>query len=97
LYEGHLRDPRLDIGGCNTADGRPVASAWVEPAPGARYVVVEQPGFAEVYEVAATMPVRISTISGLNEAPLGASFRVSEHDAQGRLLRSYELEAFPAG
>jgi len=70
---------------------------WVEPAHEARYVTVQQPGFAEVYEVAGELPVRVATTSGLTADPLGARFDLWEHDATGRLLRRYRLDAVPAG
>jgi len=97
LYGGHLRDPRLDIAGCSTADGRPMGFAWVEVTRGARYLVVEQPGYAEVYEAAAGLPVRISTTTGVRVEGSRASFDISEHDAHGRLLRRYQLTAVPTG
>lgn len=97
LYGGHLRDPRLDIAGCTTADGVAMGFAWVEPTRGARYVVVEQPGYAEVYEIAAELPVRVATTAGVQVEGSRASFDISEHDARGRLLRRYRLEAVPAG
>lgn len=97
LYGGHLRDPRLDIGGCSTDDDKPIAFVWVEPGPRARYVAVRQPGFREVYEPAASLPVRIATTSGFKQDPLGVTVDLSEHDASGRLLRTRRIEAFPAG
>lgn len=96
LYGGHLRDPRLGLG-CSTSDGERMGFVWIEPVHEARYVSVAQPGFAEVYEVAGGLPVRIATTSGLSADPLGATFHVSEHDADGRLLRRFQLDAVPAG
>ena len=97
LYGGHLRDPRLDIAGCSTADGLAMGFAWVQATRGVRYIVVEQPGYAEVYEVAAGLPVRISTTTGVHVEGSRASFDISEHDERGRLVRRYRLEAVPAG
>ena len=96
LYSGHLRDPRLGLG-CSTNDGERMGFVWIEPSSETRYVSVAQPGFAEVYEVAGKLPVRIATTSGLNADPLGATFHLWEHDATGRLLRRYRLDAVPAG
>jgi len=96
LYSGHLRDPRLGLG-CSTSDGERMGFVWIEPVHETRYVSVAQPGFTEVYEVAAELPVRIATTSGLNADPLGATFDLWEHDATGRLLRRYRLGAVPAG
>lgn len=96
LYSGRLRDPRLSIA-CSTNDGVQVGFAWVEPSDNTRYVAVEQPEYTEVYEVAAGLPVRIFTVSGVDVETSSATFSVSEHDAEGRRLRQYELEAFVAG
>lgn len=96
LYAGHLRDPRLNIG-CTTADGAYMGFAWVEPPPDARYVAVEQPGYVEVYEVAGALPVRVATTTDVEIEGSRASFRISEHDAQGKLLKRYVLEAVVAG
>ena len=96
LFDGRLRDPRLDLG-CVTSDGKPVGFAWVEPSPGTRYVAVQQPGFTEVYEVADGLPVRVATTSGVRVEGSSAVFDLSEHDADGRLLRRYRLEAHVAG
>ncbi len=97
LLDRRLRDPRLDIAGCRTTGGDRAAFAWVEPGRGARYVVVAQPGYAEMYPVVRGLPVRVATASGIESDPIAASFDVSEHDAMGRLLRAYELVARPSG
>jgi hypothetical protein len=96
LYGGRLRDPRLDIAGCRTADGAPLGLAWIEPGADARYVVVARGGYAEVYEPAGALPVRIAT-TDVHVEGSRASFAISEHDSEGRLLRRYTLDAFPAG
>jgi hypothetical protein len=96
LHDGRLRDPRLDLGGCETADGQPVGFAWVEPNPGAAYVAVRQPGYAEVYELAGRLPIRVTT-SAVDLETSSALFDVSEHTADGGLLRRYELETRVAG
>jgi hypothetical protein len=96
LYSGRLRDPRLSIV-CATTSGTPVAFAWVEPDDDVRYVAVEQPEYTEVYEVAGGLPVRIFTVSGVDVENASATFDISEHDAEGRRLRDYELKAFVAG
>lgn len=96
LYGGRLRDPRLTIG-CSTKDGKPMGFVWVQPSPTTRYVVVEQPDYAEVYRVAGDVPVRMATTSGTEIEGSRATFDLSEHDAQGRLLRKYRLEAAVAG
>lgn len=96
LYSGHLRDPRLSIG-CRTRDETPMGFVWVEPEPSATYVVVEQPGYAEIYEVAGGLPVRVATTTGVEIEGSRASFDLREHAADGRLLRAYRLEAAVAG
>ncbi len=98
MFSGRrLEDPRLDLAGCVTEAGDPVAFAWIRPGASARFVAVEQDGYAEVYEPAAALPIRIATTSGIEVEGSRATFRISEHDAGGVLLRSYELEATPAG
>lgn len=97
LYSGHLRDPRLDMGGCTTENREPVGFVWIKPSRDSHYVAVEQPGFAEVYRVAGGLPVRVATTSGIEIAGSRATFDLSEHDARGRLLRKYRLEAAVAG
>lgn len=97
LYSGRLRDPRLDLGGCSTGDEGPLGFAWVEPRQAARYVVVEQPGYAEVYRVVGDLPVRVATTSDIATEESRATFHLSEHDAEGRLLRRYQFPAAVAG
>jgi hypothetical protein len=96
LAEGRLRDPRLNVGGCTTKDGEPLGFAWVEPIRQARYVVVEHDGYAEVYKPAGGLPVRVMT-TAVDLDHSSAVFRVSEHAANGAVIRRYELEASVAG
>jgi len=95
LRGGRLQDPRLDLA-CTGADGRPIAFAWVEPSPRARYLAVEELGYLEVYAAAGGLPVRVVT-TDVEIPDSSASFAVSEHDRSGRLLRRYRLEATVAG
>jgi hypothetical protein len=97
MHAGRLLDPRLDLAACSTASGDIVAFVWVEPARRARYVAVDRHGFVEVYPVVGRLPVRIATTSDLDLDSSSASFPISEHDADGRLLRSYTLRARVAG
>ena len=97
LYSGHLRDPRLNMATCDSVDGDPMGFAWVEPDPKAKYLVVEQPGYAEVYETAGDLPVRVATVSGVLIEGSRATFELSEHDEAGRALRAYRLDARVAG
>jgi hypothetical protein len=96
LYADRLRDPRLDLG-CVTEDGTQLASAWVQPRRQTRFVIVHEPDYAEAYEVAAALPVRVATSSGAQIQTFSASFEISEHDASGALVRRYRLEAVIAG
>ena len=51
----------------------------------------------EVYESAASLPVRVATTSGIEVGASRATFRISEHDAAGNRLRDYELVVVVAG
>ena len=97
LYDGRLRDPRLDLADCRTTTGDPLAFLWVEPARTTRYIAVEQPGYAEVYEVRGRLPVRIATIAGVDVEGARARFVLSEHDRDGRLVRRDTVDAVVAG
>jgi hypothetical protein len=92
---GRLRDPRLSVT-CRDTGGEPVAFAWVQPSPAAAYVVVDGPGFAEVYRTAGSVPVRATTLD-VDPVASGATVAISEHARDGRRLREYELEAQVAG
>lgn len=96
LFDGRLRDPRLDIG-CVTPDGKQTGWVWVQPHNEAKYVVVYEPGYAEVYEIASGLPVRVATSSGVIIEGSRAAFELSEHDAAGKRLRRYRLDAVVAG
>ncbi len=79
---GRVSDPRLAV--CESRRGRPVvAFGWINALPRARWIVVDQPGFREVYPVAAHLPVRVSTVSEIRSS---TTFRTSQYDAQGVLL-----------
>ena len=97
LDRGHLRDPRLDMGACTTRAGGLLGFAWIQPSRGTRYVVVRQPGYAEVYEVAGGLPVRVTTTSDVEIEGSRAAFDTSEHGSDGELIRRYRLEARVAG
>ena len=92
-----LLDPRLDLGGCRTDDGRPIAFVWIDPGPDTSYVVVRRHGFSEAYETAAGLPVRVAVTERIDVARSGAVVKVSEHSADGRELRASEVEAFVSG
>ena len=94
LSAGRLTDPRLDVL-CRTRAGAQIGTAWVEAAERARYVVVSQNGYAEAYETGGGVPVRIASTRDVDGSR--AAFDISEHGADGGLLRSYRLEAYVAG
>ena len=95
LEKGRLRDPRVDLT-CRDGDGEPLAFAWVQPSLAAAYVVVAHHGYSEVYPVVAGVPVRIAG-DDVDIASSRAAFAVSEHAANGRRLRDYELDAAVSG
>lgn len=97
LYDGRLRDPRLSMAGCSSEEGDLIGFIWVEPGPRAKYLVVEQRGYAEVYEAAGRLPVRIATTSNVFLEGSHAIFELSEHDETGSLLRTYRVDARVAG
>ena len=94
---GRLLDPRLDIAGCSTPAGDRLAFAWVQPAKRTRFVAIRQDGYVEVYGVLGGLPLRVTTTEGIDTATSRGTFEVSEHDATGRRLRSYTLDARVAG
>jgi hypothetical protein len=82
LRRGRVSDARLDI--CTDRKGRPVvAFGWVNALPRAKWIVVDQPGFREVYPVAARLPVRVSTVSEMGSP---TTFHTAQYDANGVLL-----------
>ena len=95
LVEGRLRDPRLGLS-CRDDGGDPLAFAWVQPLSAAAYVVVAHRGYNEAYPVVGGLPVRIAG-DDVDIAASRATFPVSEHTADGRRLRDYELEAAVSG
>ncbi len=95
LEAGRLRDPRLDLS-CRGEGGRPLAFAWIQPRNAAAYVVVAHRGYSEAYPVVGGVPVRIAS-DDVDIASSRATFAVSEHTADGRRLRDYELEAAVSG
>lgn len=92
----HVLDPRLDVI-CRDRRRRPLAYAFVDPVPGARWIGVRQNGYVEIYEVLANLPVRVATTRGIDVANDTAAFAVTQYDAEGRELVHAELEAAVAG
>jgi hypothetical protein len=93
--EGGLNDPRLDL--CTNTAGELTSFAWVEPRPATKWVVVSDAGTREVYEVAESLPVRVTTTDGVRTGSSRASFEVEEYAADGTKLRQYVLETAVAG
>jgi hypothetical protein len=95
LYGGRLRDPRLTL--CQPAGGKPVAFIWVTPRVRARWIVVLQGRRADLYRVAAGLPVRVSSGRHIRVRGSSATFFVRQYDARGRLLVRQTIAARVAG
>ena len=54
-------------------------------------------GRREVYEVAESLPVRVTTTEGVELESSRASFAIEEYAADGSKLREYVLETAVAG
>jgi hypothetical protein len=93
---GRLLDPRLDVL-CRDRELRPLAYAFVDPVPGARWVGVRQAGYVELYEVLAGLPVRVASTREIDAEAARARFDVAQYDAVGHELVSGPLEAAVAG
>ncbi len=88
---GRVSDPRLVI--CQERHGKPVvAFGWINPLPRAQWIVVDQPGFREVYPVAGRLPVRVTTVSGISRRE-GVTFEVEQYDARGVSLARSSVTA----
>jgi hypothetical protein len=96
LFDGHLLDPRLDVG-CRDRHGNAIAYAWVEPVAGAHWLGVDQGAYTEVYEALAGLPVRIATTRGIDLAGSRARFDVTQYDVTGRELIQSTIEVGVAG
>jgi hypothetical protein len=95
IDEGGLNDPRLSL--CTNTEDDITSFAWVEPLPNASWVVVSDEGTREIYEVAESLPVRVTTTEGVQPESSRASFDVEEYAADGSKLREYVLETAVAG
>jgi hypothetical protein len=96
LRGGRLLDPRLDIL-CVDRKRRHVASAWVDPVPGARWIGVDQGAFTELYPTAAGLPVRIASRRNVEYRRSRAAFLVRQYATGGRELAHARLTAQVAG
>jgi hypothetical protein len=88
-------DARVDIL-CVDAEKRPVGLAWIAPVAGARYVVVRDHDYAEVYEAASGLPVRVAT-HNVDVETSSATFSIEQYDSLGRRLSRRRLRAAVAG
>jgi hypothetical protein len=78
-----VTDARLDL--CYKSRGSPAAAfGWINPVRHAKWIVIDQPGYREVYPVAGGLPVRVSTVKGLGRRP--TVFGTAQYDARGVLL-----------
>jgi hypothetical protein len=96
LVDHRVLDPRLDIL-CRAHDGMPLAYAFVQPVPGARWIGVAQRGYTEIYKVLAGLPVRIASTRDVRLEQARAGFEVTQYDAKGQELVANRLEATVAG
>jgi hypothetical protein len=90
-----LFDPRLDIL-CRDRRGRSLGSAWIQAMAGTRYVALREPGYTEVYEVAAGLPVRVTT-HDVDVGTSSATFHVEQYTAAGSRLVAETVRARVAG
>jgi hypothetical protein len=95
LDDGRLNDPRLDV--CTNTESDLTAFAWVEPLQGTAWLVVSDAGSREVYEVAESFPVRVTTTDGTTLEGASALFPIEEYFADGTKQREYTLRAQVAG
>jgi hypothetical protein len=92
LDGGRLRDPRLDL--CQDRKGRLVAAfGWIEPFGAARWIVVDQSGYKELYRVAGGLPVRVATVRNIDPDTSSAVFVYGQYTADGQLLSRSTLQA----
>jgi hypothetical protein len=93
---GRILDARLDVA-CVDRRYHPLAYAFVEPVPGARWIGVREDGYVELYEVLGRLPVRVATAQGVDADAARATLDVTQYDAAGQRLLHGELEAAVAG
>ena len=91
-----LVDPRLDIG-CHTSSGAaPIGSAWIDPVPGARWIVVRDRMRIQIYPTAASLPIRITT-TAVDIETATALFRLEQYDGSGARIAEATLRTAVAG
>ena len=92
---GHLVDPRLDIA-CRTPAGGAIGSAWIEPVPRARWIVVRDHALAQIYRTAASLPIRVTT-QVVDIPTATAVFRIEQYDAEGTRVSEATVRTAVAG
>ena len=95
IRQGRLVDPRLDIA-CRTATGTAIGSAWIDPIARAKWIVVRGHGLVQIYPTAASLPVRVTTLSADVPTATGV-FRVEQYDGQGTRVSEATLRTAVAG
>jgi hypothetical protein len=94
LRHHRVSDPRVTV--CVDEQGRPLAAfAWIDPLPGASWIVVDQPRAAEAYPVVAGLPVRVETVTEIGRGR--ATFAYEEFDAKGVMLARSTITPAIAG
>ncbi len=81
-------------------DGRPQDGrhyVFVNPAPRARWLVVDHDHFREIYDASDPYPVRISTTDGIDRDTSSLTVRVRSYDADGKEVGDETLHAVVAG
>ena len=95
LFGGRLRDPRLTL--CQGRGTKPVAFIWVTPRPDARWIGVRRGSRIELYPVAGSLPVRVSSDRNVRVSGSRATFFVRQYDRGGRVLVRETIAARVAG
>jgi hypothetical protein len=94
---GRVNDGRLGMTNCLSAGRKTVAYVFVNPAPRARWLVVDHDHFREIYDASDPYPVRISTTDGIDEDTSSLKVRVRSYDAAGKEVGAETLHAVVAG
>jgi hypothetical protein len=94
---GKVNDGRLGMTNCLSAAGKTVAYVFVNPAPRARWLVVDHDHFREIYDTGDPYPVRISTTDGLDMDTSSLKVSVRSYDADGKELSDETLHPVVAG
>ena len=94
---GRVNDGRLGMTNCQTADRKTVAYVFVNPAPRARWLVVDHDHFREIYDASDPYPVRISTTDGIDKGTSSLKVRVRSYDADGKEVGDETLHPVVAG